>query len=204
MTSLLSKRVGIDGQVIAFEPHPEIFQQLASNVQLWPGRRIELSNRAVSCRQGSARIRETECFELNEGTARLARDGNAGKSFEVLTVRLDDVLPKTAIGMLKIDVEGHEFEVLSGAAGLLAAGSVRDILFESNWDFPGRAHELLERNGYQLFDLRASSFGVRLAKPSRRADSRRKMCDYLATLVPERAWCLVRPRGWRVLGGDVY
>jgi FkbM family methyltransferase len=199
MTSLLSKRVGETGQVVSFEAHPEIFQQLARNVQRWPRRRVECWNRAVSCNQKTMRIQETECFGINEGTARVANDGAGGRSFEVMSVRLDDVLSDRACGVLKIDVEGHEFEVLSGARSLLESRKVRDIVFESTWEFPGRAHKLLAGYGYQLFDLGASSLGLELPMPSKRPEAPGKVSDYVATLNPERALTLTSPSGWRVL-----
>ena len=37
------------------------------------------------------------------------------------------------IDLLKIDVQGHEADVLRGAEGLISAGRVGVILFELNW-----------------------------------------------------------------------
>jgi FkbM family methyltransferase len=199
MTSLLSCAVGPFGRVLAFEPHPKLFRRLERNVQRWGGRNINVFNAAVSLSAGMIRIREDECFEINEGTARVAHPGEVGRSFEVQSCRLDDVLPVEESIVIKIDVEGHDFEVLSGATGVWASRRARDIVFESTWEFPGQSHRLLTDYGYQLFDLQASFLGPELARPARRKSPQGKVCDYVATLDPERARRLFSPRGWRSL-----
>ena len=44
--------------------------------------------------------------------------GGAGNS-HVQVVRLDDCLPNSRVGYLKLDVEGHEIEALTGAEALI-------------------------------------------------------------------------------------
>jgi FkbM family methyltransferase len=202
MTSLLSKRVGAAGRVVAFEAHPELFRQLQMNVQRWPDRRIDCLDSAVSCSAGTLRMFENEWFQVNEGTACIGKNGKGGKWFDLRAVRLDDVLGDNECGVMKIDVEGHEFEALSGAQDVLASGKLRDIVYESSWEYPSRSHEFLEGHGYKVFDLRASFFGLELAEPSRRTAPAQTTTDYLATLDPDRAQTLMLPRGWRVLWGN--
>ncbi len=199
MTSLFSRKAGEHGRVFAFEAHPEVFRQLEQNVRRWNRPRIELFHRAVSSQAGMVCLREGAGFAVNEGTARVAEPGLGNRSFEVESVRLDDVLAASSYGVAKIDVEGHELEALSGASDCLAAHRLRDIVFESTWDFPGAAHELLLSDGYRLFEIQSSLLGPRLVTVPRRSGPPGRQADYLATLDWRRAGELLRPRGWQVL-----
>jgi FkbM family methyltransferase len=200
MTSLLSMRVGERGHVRAFEAHPGVFEQLQQNVRRWNRPHIEVFNRAISDKTRVVRIHEGDGFATNEGTARLEEPGATGRWFEVESITLDRVIPAMGCGVLKVDVEGHEFEVLSGAKDGLAAHRFRDVAFESTWAFPGPAHELLRGYGYHAFAIEASLCGPRLAAVSRRSGPEDRRADYLATVDPRRAQEFVAARGWRVLG----
>ena len=199
MTSLLSRRVGAQGRVFAFEAHPEVFQQLELNVRRWNRPWTEAHNRAVSCRSARLIIYEGDGFGLNEGTARMVKSREHNRSFEIPSVRLDEVLTRDNCGVIKIDVEGHEAQVLSGAKRYLAEQRFRDVVFESTWDFPGPAHELLLRYGYTVFELQACFLGPRLAAVSRRSGHPNRLADYVATTDLPRAQELVGSAGWQVL-----
>ena len=199
MTSVLSRRIGPAGRIVSFEAHPQIFRQLERNVSFWGSRRIDRFEQAVSSRAGKLRIREGEIFKMNEGTACVGGDSIGDSSGEVEAIRLDDALGESGCGVIKIDVEGHEHEALLGAGELLASGGVRDLVFESTWEYPGRAHSLLLAAGYRIFDLGASLCGLILSEPRSRADGAERKSDYVATKEPERAQRLMAPRGWQVL-----
>jgi FkbM family methyltransferase len=199
MTSLFSRRVGEHGRTLAFEAHPGVFRRLQQNVGRWHRPQVEVFNQAISSSRGVVTIYEGDGFSSNEGTARLANSDAAGRCFEVESVRLDDLLSAGAWAVIKVDVEGHEFEVLSGAKAALAAHRIRDIVFESSWAFPGPGHEMLLEHGYHLFAIEASLRGPRLAAIPRRSDSQNRQADYLATLEPGRAAALVEKPGWQAL-----
>jgi hypothetical protein len=112
---------------------------------------------------------------------------------------LDEALPPGSYGVTKIDVEGSEFEALHGGRGCLAAHLLRDVVFESTWDYPGPTHELLFGFGYHLFEIQASFRGPKLVPASSRSGGRGRLADYLATTESERAGELVGPAGWEVL-----
>src|SRR5205085_10229823 len=89
---------------------------------------------AVSETPGIVKLDEGHAFALNNGTARVVdQSANAqigpscrpgpltGRSCAVESVRLDEVLLQSKCGVAKIDVEGHEWQVLSGATDLLPA-----------------------------------------------------------------------------------
>jgi FkbM family methyltransferase len=199
MTSLLSRRVGTKGRVLAFEPHPGLFRELERNVLGWGRPQVELFNRAVSCRTGVVKLQEDDRFTGNEGTARVADSEPCGKCFEVEAVRLDDLLSSANCGVTKIDVEGHESEVLAGAAGCLATHRLRDIVFESSWDYPGPAHETLLGFNYEVFEIQANLGGPMLRRVYSRSGRPERIADYLATVDTHRTMGLVGENGWKVL-----
>ena len=199
MTSVLSKRVGMDGRVFAFEPHPRLYFELTQNVRRWHRPNTDVFERAASCTTGIATLWEDVGFKGNNGLARLGETQNAGASFEVRTVRLDEALPVRSYGLAKIDVEGHEGEVLAGAEKLLAAGRVRDVVFESIGGFAGPAHHLLRADGYQIFQIKTGFTGPKLQPIPRHSQENGGSADYLATLDPRRAQSLIGPAGWKVL-----
>jgi len=200
MTSVLSRKVGPAGRVIAFEPHPEMFRQLEHNVQRWRPRRVKTVNKAVSSHTAKAWIKEEVCFAVNEGTAKIVNCDAEERTFDVASIRLDEALPGDSCRVIKIDVEGHEFDVLSGALRLLASGGVRDIVLESTWEYPSPPQKLLLKYGYQVFDLRTSFLGPLLKRPEKRTSLSGRVSDYVATLNGERANRLLNPAGWQLLG----
>ncbi|MEA2622411.1 MAG: hypothetical protein QOH61_1321 [Chloroflexota bacterium] len=121
----LSRLVGRQGRVHAFEPNPD-------------GRRVL---EAVARHRGNLTIHPTALSD-RAGTATLMRPVTDGErvdamgslsnpvveaaphdSLEVPVARLDDELASEPgrVALVKIDVEGHEQSVLQGAEGLLAS-----------------------------------------------------------------------------------
>lgn len=199
MTSLLSKRVGPRGRVFAFEPHPQTFRRLQENVRRWPRSNVSLFDRAVANRNATATLFEPAVFHLNDGTASLAPANGVGQSFPVGTVRLDDILPAARYGVLKIDVEGLELDVLHGAERALSQARFRDVVFESHSTYPGPAHQFLLERGCQVFAIQSSLRGPRLIELPAPWPGQGSAADYLATIDPARAQKLIAPPGWNVL-----
>lgn len=69
------------------------------------------------------------------GPLRRPREGSSAIDIEVTT--LDEFVScDTEIGVLKIDVEGHELNILEGARRLIAQRRIRDIVFEDYFPHP--------------------------------------------------------------------
>jgi FkbM family methyltransferase len=209
LTSLAAVRAGAAGRVVAAEPHPAVFELLRGNVESWSGRpelaAIELQQVALSDHAGQGRIVSGPLFDRNMGLAALAADGasgEAGEEFhEVRLARLDELAGDAAIGVLKIDVEGHETEVLRGATGLLERRQVRDIVFEDHDPYPSEATEIVERAGYHLVSLGNDLGGLVLGAPGERGEvSAWPGPSYLASAAPGRSFVRLAARGWQVGG----
>lgn len=124
----------VDGvSVVAFEPGDEARRRAAANVGLnGMGDRVVLSPAAVSDRDGRARLTASHL-----PTDRLVADAPGPRgdvvvavaavdgtpTREVETVRLDTYAARhdlARVALVKVDVEGHELDVLAGAAGVVA------------------------------------------------------------------------------------
>lgn len=112
---LARKRLGAAGVVISFEPMPDIHGKLLINLQ---GLDVDVYRYAVSNINGQATLNIPKGSELNDGISTLQDCAETIDSLTVQTVTLDGFLDKE-IYILKIDVEGHEYSVLSGSRSLL-------------------------------------------------------------------------------------
>lgn len=210
MTSLMRQRVGPSGKVISFEPHPDIFSELRFNVETLSNcdrvAPVELHNIALSDKVGEAFLDVGPSWSINRGMARLvsAESNTPQGLIAVKSTLLDDVLgDDTQIGVCKIDVEGHELQVLKGAARLLATRRIRDIVFEDLDPFPSPVHKHLGAHGFTIFSLHSRLWGPRLvpATTHTRFTRMRDGRNYLATLDPERVINRFRALGWKTLRG---
>jgi FkbM family methyltransferase len=108
-------------RVIAFEPVRPNRDLLCRLVELNKEHaRIEVAATALSDCAGEVRLHAPD--QGNPGTFRITEDGG----FVATKERLDDALRRLAVDprsvrVLKVDVEGHELQVLEGARELLAA-----------------------------------------------------------------------------------
>ena len=114
---------GTEGKVYAFEPLPRNVRFLRQHVALnHLENRIEVFEAAVSDRQGEAH------FDLGASTA-MGHLADSGE-IRVQMVTLDRMLERGELrppDYMKVDVEGAEFEVLSGASHILK--EFRPVLF---------------------------------------------------------------------------
>ena len=202
MTSLLAARVGPSGVVYAYEPHAGVFAELLANVGLWEGRRsARLRTRQVGLSDSArdAVLVEGPEFERNRGTARVA-DAAPDAARIQLTTLDQEIGPDVRIGVLKVDVEGHEAPLLRGAHRLLAARAVRDVVYEELSGEESAATSVLRSHRYSVFRILKRVVGPVLARgASRGRFDAFTAQSYLATAEPERAVARLKSRGWRCL-----
>jgi FkbM family methyltransferase len=210
MASIFAIRVGPNGRVICFEPNPEVFRSLQENVGNWRKDRrcgaFDLHQAALGKEQGKALLHMNDWFRTNRGTSWIADQVESGKELRHIEVplrNLDEVLDETAtIGVMKMDVQGQELNVLRGAAGLLKRHAVRDIVFEEEARYPAPTHEYLNSLGYAVFGIAETFGGVQLVPNGQSPFDPEfgPIPNYLATADPQRAIERIKPAMWRSFG----
>ena len=204
MSSIMAHRCGANGQVFSFEPHPVIARNLAHNVQMWRAKDIApcvVFEKALSSEQGRATLSIPDGFAKNEGVAFLS-DGHSdqGKTIMVEKTTLTEVFDGRDIGVMKVDVEGHELALFQGAQRHLSEKRIRDIVFEDHSAYPTEPMRYLESFGYTLFRLKRSFSGPVLSDAKQDHELPRwEPPNILATCAPDRAMKLMKVRGWQVL-----
>jgi FkbM family methyltransferase len=128
-TSILFFRVRHPGaEIHGFEPDPRTFARLRANVGAMPG--VTIDPRAASGSGGRARFHSAG----NSLASSLIADAGPGRDVTVPCVTLDEIFDELGvdrIDLLKLDVEGAEYEVLTHATRL---GDVRAIAGELHPD----------------------------------------------------------------------
>lgn len=106
----------------AFEPQPVIFQQLCANLTLNGLANVRAFPYACGKQNGALTFDIPDYKkEGNFGSTRfIALEAGITGREVVQCVRLDDLLGGARVGLLKVDVEGAELEVLQGCEGILA------------------------------------------------------------------------------------
>jgi FkbM family methyltransferase len=141
-------------RAVAFEPEVENYRLLRANVLLnGLEDRIETFNVAVSNLEGDAELKLRPEFGAKHRLLRVPEEGATTVTVPVTTLDEAGVDPGSA-GLLWVDVEGHELEVLEGARALLERGvpAVLEVI-------PRRLElepleELLARHYTHVVDLR--------------------------------------------------
>jgi FkbM family methyltransferase len=120
-----------EATVYAFEPTPDTFNRLEKNVELNRLKNVELRQIALGSEQNRALFQTTP---TSPATNRLASPGvERQHSIEVEVQTVDGVLRRSGaqrLGLLKIDVEGFESDVLMGAAESIRENRWAAILIE--------------------------------------------------------------------------
>lgn len=204
MTSALAHAAGPCGRVVAFEPHPAVHAVLRRNAARWRAgggvASLDLHAAALSEDAGTVTLVSGTDFAANRGTSRVdaGEDGGGGVRHDVPAIRLDETVTG-AVGVLKLDCEGHEREALRGAASLLDRGMVRDVVFEEFGPYPTSVTDLLEEAGFEIVALAERLTGPVVLSPAAPRASRWDPPVLVASRDADRVHERMRGRGWRAL-----
>lgn len=138
-----------DLKVIAFEPNEDTFSRLEQTLKNFGNvtlHKVALSDRVRELEFASGPV--SNIFGVTGSRLQFR-----GSSVKIRAVPLDDYLNDVQEGILKIDVEGHEYEVLLGCRRALEAGVIRAVFIDG---FPERREKdilgLLQRCGFRLLN----------------------------------------------------
>jgi FkbM family methyltransferase len=154
-----------------FEPHPEIFRQLARNTRLSSFKNLTLNQYALGDTSGQGLFYLQESSGYNRGLSSAALHADLKDNCRAAVVRfepLDDVLSEAdrqAVSLIKIDTQGCEHDVLAGARRTIAEARPAVIL-----EFESRYHVDPEREIGEILALLPNYeiFSVNLGRPELR------------------------------------
>lgn len=157
-TLLAAKCVGPSGKVLSFEPVPYVRERLISNVKLNRYRHCNVRSEAISNEAGEVQFYQGPADHV--GISSLRKLDGECQILRVQTQKLDDVLPDDLhVSMMKIDIEGAEFQALEGMQGCLGRCHP-DLIIEVTRDYlQGMDHapedllKILEPFGYRMFAI---------------------------------------------------
>lgn len=122
-TMSMAKAVGPKGQVWAVEPSPENIVRLRQNMELNSLTNIILIEAALSDNDGSAALNMATDGAWNSLHPVYDPRRDAHRTIQVTTRTMDSLWRENGspkVSAIKIDVDGHQFEVLRGASDLLS------------------------------------------------------------------------------------
>ncbi len=131
-TALAASRVGSQGHIFAIEPDPRAFTRLLSLIDTnrLPARAFNIG---LGERSGQEHLYQSP--DSRNNTPTMIAHGGFAPQATVPIRKLDDCLDEwqvTHVDLLKIDVEGWEPQVFSGASRALESGRIGAILCEFN------------------------------------------------------------------------
>jgi FkbM family methyltransferase len=149
----------------AFEPHPEIFRQLARNTRLSAFQHLTLHQYALGRTSRQDVFYMQDASDYNRGLSSAAPHAdmkNKGQEALIRFEPLDNVLSepdRCAVSLIKIDTQGHEQAVLAGARRTISEARPA-IVFE----FESRYHSYPKREILEILSL-LPNYDVFCVKP---------------------------------------
>lgn len=165
---LFSRFVGKGGQVHSFEGTPETFKRLELIISASKKKNITLNEACLSDEEGMAlfHIYDEEFSSWNT----LAQRPLENYGIDIKPIRAEEIRVTTIdsycesrniprIDLLKIDVEGAEYQVIKGASRMLKQKRIGCLVFEfgqTTFDMgntPAMLQELIAEHGYRIRNL---------------------------------------------------
>ena len=144
--------VGSSGTVLLVEPSPENVDLLRRNLARNGHGDVPVLEVAVSDTSGTRAFHLSSMSNMNTfhdvgtGTEYLT-----GTAIDVTTVTVPDLVPNGRLDLIRMDVEGHEVEVLAGMLDAIDSGTLAPmILFETHLTRYSKEHDI-ERVLRRLF-----------------------------------------------------
>jgi len=147
LTVAMARLVQPGGVVVAFEPQRAIFDILCNNLRLNGLANVTVYRRAVGSEAGVIRVPPLD-YEQTENFGGVALGGSLGEEVNVVTI---DSLGLPRLRLLKVDVEGMESEVVTGARATIQRLQPALYIENDRADRSQRLISLLFDIGYRLW-----------------------------------------------------
>ncbi len=192
VTTLMADVIGADGRVIAFEPNPRVLDYLKLTLEDLTLKNVELhealvgeSEREITLHTPPASSTKRTCLQ---------EEGATHEPYEVCVKPLSAVIDDNAhIRLMKIDVEGFEQEILSGARQKLEANLIDMVVFEEHESlqpgFTPPTIQTMQDCGYDVFAIGRGLFAPVLISLER-ARAIRPIFDYIGIARSEEGTAL--------------
>jgi len=164
-TMFFARKSGDPARVACFEPHPETYAQLSGNLTLNGLHQLRSFNVAVGSAEGTLDLQMDATFPARstlDASGGVMREREPNSRSSVRVVRLDDFVEEAGLeppDLVKLDVEGFEYEALVGMEKILTE-THPDLFIELHGS--QLAHDvmqlLLEKYGYQVFHVESTSW----------------------------------------------
>jgi FkbM family methyltransferase len=197
VTLLMAGLVGQTGRVYAFEPNPTATDLLLASLERNAITNVEVQPVALGATQDTLPLIVPRG---NIGSASLLHRADGGEAIHVPVRALSDVMKEvelTSIRLAKLDVEGYEREVLSGAVPFFESVPPDAIISEcSSLESPqGKAlAQDLRELSYEVFAIARTLVRLRLVPLGRSVKGVALAHDVLAirpeAITPEIASCI--------------
>jgi len=153
--SIFWKKVGPNGKIFAYEPHPITYQKLKNK---FSQQNIICLNLALSNKAGILNFSDKKNHEYNS----IVNETYLEKKIIVEAETSDNIVKKSIAdipNVIKIDVEGHELSVLQGMKEILTNKKLRCIMIEVHYQIMDNMNlkngvkkivNILKLNNYKL------------------------------------------------------
>lgn len=157
----MAKCVGDQGMVYAFEPLSYLQEKFRNNMKLNKASNVKLFPFALSNVESEADFK-ISTNNWNQGTFSI-KDTDGGSEIQHVFIKVADEIPEikalNRLDLIKIDVEGFEYQVLLGLKHTLEKHKPRIIFeYDSNyWQANGQSindcYDLLNALGYTFYQI---------------------------------------------------
>lgn len=154
LSMVWAQTVSQQGQVYSFEANPDVCQAFQKAITYNKFQNIKLVPKAVGNQNGTIRM-----FHMDTTSNVHAAEGSHD-SFSIEMLRLDTFMTSerlTACDLVKIDVDGIEYDILQGSVDLIER-FYPIFVVETNGDH--RIPEFFHERGYTLYDLHMHAFEI--------------------------------------------
>ena len=170
-TLIMAKLSGSSGKIFSFEPENKNFEILEKNVKINNYQNVVLEKKGVSDRNG---VNKFFLSSKNTGMHSLQKIRDDSKEVKIDVIKLDDYFFTLdlveKISLIKIDVEGAEFQVLNGMKTILKNKNLKLLIefipdhLKKHGTNPSDVLKILEDNDFKLYQINERTKQLELKK----------------------------------------